>query len=122
MVVQATLLSAVNLVFRKSPSPRAVLTVSMGSVLGEVQDAQSYVTVLKVSPTGKCSSLDGWRIKSQSSNHLEQANCRRRHGNASFHVSSHGCLQKSIEGAVISEVGSLLHCHITFTQPGCRKD
>ncbi len=87
-------------------------------MLGEVRDAKSYVTGLKVSPTGKCSSLEGLRINSQSSDHLEQVNCRRMHGRASFHVSSHRCLQR---GTVISEVGGLLHFRITFLQPSCKK-
>ncbi len=43
----------------------------MGCALGEVRDVKEYVTGLEVSPTGRCSLLEGLRINSQSSDHLE---------------------------------------------------
>ncbi len=45
----------------------------MGCALGEVRDVKEYVTGLEVSPTGRCSLLEGLKINSQSSGHLEQA-------------------------------------------------
>ncbi len=45
----------------------------MGCVLGEVQDFKKKVAGLEVSQTGKCSLLEGLRINSQSSDHLELA-------------------------------------------------
>ncbi len=43
----------------------------MGCALGEVQDVKEYVAELEVSPMGRCSLLEGLRIYSQSSDHLE---------------------------------------------------
>ncbi len=45
----------------------------MGCVVGEVRDVKECVTGLEVSPTGRCSLLEGLRINSQSSDHLELA-------------------------------------------------
>ncbi len=45
----------------------------MGCVLGEVRDFKKKVAGLEVSQTGKCSLLEGLRINSQSSDHLELA-------------------------------------------------
>ncbi len=36
-----------------------------------MRNVKEYVTVLEVSPTGSCSLLEGLRINSQSSDHLE---------------------------------------------------
>ncbi len=43
----------------------------MGCALGEVLEVKEYVAGLEVYPTGRCSLLDGLRINSQSSDHLE---------------------------------------------------
>ncbi len=45
----------------------------MGWALDEVRDVKAYATGLEVSPTEKCSLLEGLRINSQSSDHLELA-------------------------------------------------
>ncbi len=45
----------------------------MGCALGEVLDVKEYVTGLEVFPTGRCSLLEGLRINTQSSDHLELA-------------------------------------------------
>ncbi len=45
----------------------------MGFALGEVRDVNEYVTGLEVSPTGRCSLLEGLRINSHSSDYLELA-------------------------------------------------
>ncbi len=42
-------------------------------MLGEVQDAKAYITGLEVSPTERCSFLEGLRIKPLSSGHLDLA-------------------------------------------------
>ncbi len=43
----------------------------MGCALDEVQDFKAYVRELEVSPTGRCSHLEGLRSNSQSPDHLE---------------------------------------------------
>ncbi len=43
----------------------------MGCALGEVRDVKEYITGLEVSHTGRCSLLEGLKINSQSSDHLE---------------------------------------------------
>ncbi len=45
----------------------------MGCALGEVRDLKQYVTGLEVSPKRRCSNLEGLKINSQSSDHLELA-------------------------------------------------
>ncbi len=45
----------------------------MGCALGEVRDVKEYITGLEVSPAGRCSLLEGLRINSQFSDHLELA-------------------------------------------------
>ncbi len=45
----------------------------MGCALGEVWDVKEYAIGLEVSPMGRCSLLEGLRIKSQPSDHLELA-------------------------------------------------
>ncbi len=45
----------------------------MGCALGEVRDVKQYVTGLEVSPKRRCSNLEGLKINSQSSDHLELA-------------------------------------------------
>ncbi len=45
----------------------------MGCALGEVRGVKEYVTGLEVSPMGRWSLLEGLRINSQSSDHLELA-------------------------------------------------
>ncbi len=45
----------------------------MGCALGEVRDVKEYVTGLEVSPSGRCSPLEGLRMNSQSSDPLELA-------------------------------------------------
>ncbi len=45
----------------------------MGCALGEVRDVKEYATGLEVSPMWRCSLLEGLRINSQSSDHLELA-------------------------------------------------
>ncbi len=45
----------------------------MGCALVEVRDVKEYVTGLEVSPTERCSLLEGLSIYSQSSDHLELA-------------------------------------------------
>ncbi len=42
-------------------------------MLGEVRDVKEYATGLEVSPMRRCSLLEGLRINSQSSDHLELA-------------------------------------------------
>ncbi len=43
----------------------------MGYALGDVWDAKEYVAGLEVSPTRRCSLLEGLRINSKSSDNLE---------------------------------------------------
>ncbi len=43
----------------------------MGFALGELQDVKEYVTRPEISATRSCSLLEGLRINSQSSDHLE---------------------------------------------------
>ncbi len=43
----------------------------MGCALGEVRYGKEYATGMEVSQTGKCSLLEGLRIISQYSDHLE---------------------------------------------------
>ncbi len=43
----------------------------MDCVVGEVRDVNEYVAELEVFPAGRCSLLEGLRIDSQSSGHLE---------------------------------------------------
>ncbi len=45
----------------------------MGWALDKVRDGKAYVTGLEVFSTGRCSLLEGLRINSQSSDHLELA-------------------------------------------------
>ncbi len=45
----------------------------MGYALGEVREVKEYVEGLEASPMGRCSHLEGLRINSQSSDHLELA-------------------------------------------------
>ncbi len=45
----------------------------MGCALDEVWDVKAYVAGLEISPTGRCSLLEGLRIVSQSSDNLELA-------------------------------------------------
>ncbi len=45
----------------------------MDCALDEVRDVKEYVTGLEVSPTGRCSLLDGLRINPQSSDYLQLA-------------------------------------------------
>ncbi len=45
----------------------------MGCELDEVRDVKEHATGLEVSPMGRCSLLEGLRINSQSSDHLELA-------------------------------------------------
>ncbi len=45
----------------------------MGCALGEARDVKEYVTGLEVSPTGRCSLLEGLMTNSQSSDHLKLA-------------------------------------------------
>ncbi len=45
----------------------------MGCVLDKVRDVKEYVAGLDVSLTGRCSLLEGLRINSQFSDHLELA-------------------------------------------------
>ncbi len=46
----------------------------MGCALNEVRNFKGYVAGFGVSPTGRCSDLEGLRIYSKSSDHLELAN------------------------------------------------
>ncbi len=46
----------------------------MGCAFDEVRGFREYVIGLEVSPTGRCSLLEGLRINSQSSDYLELAN------------------------------------------------
>ncbi len=45
----------------------------MGCALGEVRDVKEHVLGLEVSLAGRCSLLEGLRINSQSSDHMELA-------------------------------------------------
>ncbi len=45
----------------------------MGCALGEARDVKEYVAGLEVSPTASCSLLEGLKINSKSSDHLELA-------------------------------------------------
>ncbi len=56
----------------------------MGCALGEVRDVKEYVTGLEVSPTGRCSLLEGLMINSQFSDHLELATKELRSTSACF--------------------------------------
>ncbi len=51
----------------------------------EVQGVKAYVTGLEVSPTGRCSLLEGLRIYSQSSDHFELATKELWRAAACFH-------------------------------------
>ncbi len=73
LVAWATLSSSLNPVFKRSPRSWTELTVWMGCAFGEVRDVKEYATGFEVSPMGRCSLLEGLRINSQSSNHLELA-------------------------------------------------